>query len=102
MGSHGGGIASAQTEILAGYGITQETMETEIRASMDTVVLGRTAGGIPIHADCFAAAADLIVPIVRIKAHTSFSGSIESGFCKMLTVGLGNHNGCSPPPPGGI
>ncbi|HPY94297.1 MAG TPA: hypothetical protein PLR12_02625, partial [Clostridia bacterium] len=26
---------------------------------------------------------------------TDFSGHIESGLCKMLTIGLGNHEGCS-------
>ena len=29
----------------------------------------------------------------RIKPHTSISGEVESGLCKIMTVGLGNHKG---------
>ena len=95
MGSHGAGEALAQKAILEGYGVTADAMGVEIRTSMETVILGKTAGGVPIHIDAHAAKADHIVPVVRIKAHTSFSGPVESGFCKMLSVGLGKHNGCS-------
>ena len=95
MGSHGGGIAENQREILAGYGITEEAMGVPIRASMETVVLGQSESGIPIHADKNAMAADCIIPINRIKVHTDFKGPIESGLCKMMVIGLGKHNGCS-------
>ena len=95
MGSHGGGDASEQKAILARYGVTENAMGAEVRSSMETVLLGETKEGIPIHIDRFAAEADFIVPVVRIKAHTSFSGPVESGFCKMLTIGLGKHEGCS-------
>ena len=48
MGSHGGATALGQCEILASYGITEETMGVPIDASMETVPLGETESGIPI------------------------------------------------------
>ena len=42
-----------------------------------------------------AAHADLIIPIGRVKPHTDFRGPIESGLCKMLTIGLGKFEGCT-------
>jgi hypothetical protein len=62
---------------------------------METVVIGRTKDGVPIHMDESAASADAIVPVARVKPHTDFSAPIESGLCKMLVIGLGNHDGCS-------
>lgn len=94
MGSHGGGIAEEQRKIIEDYGITESAMGVPIKSSMDTVVIGEYEG-IPIHIDLAASEADHIVPIVRIKAHTDFDGPIESGFCKMLAIGLAKHNGCS-------
>jgi hypothetical protein len=37
----------------------------------------------------------MIVPINRVKLHTDFVADIQSGLCKMLVIGLGNHIGCS-------
>ncbi|MCI8608764.1 MAG: hypothetical protein HFE73_03875 [Firmicutes bacterium] len=95
MGSHGGGIAEEQKKILEGYGITEEAMGIPIQASMETIVIGTTEGGCPVHVDKLASQADYIVPIARVKVHTDFDGEIESGLCKMLSIGLGKHNGCS-------
>ena len=39
--------------------------------------------------------ADGIIVVNRIKVHTAFKSDIESGLCKMLSVGLGNHKGAS-------
>lgn len=93
MGSHAGGTAEGQTELLAGYGITEAKVGAPIHASMETVSLGRLGSGLPVYFDKLALAADLIVPINRIKAHTSFKADIESGLSKMLAVGFGNHRG---------
>ncbi len=30
-----------------------------------------------------------------MKLHTDFSGPLQSGLCKMLVIGLGNHIGCT-------
>ena len=95
MGSHGGGIAEEQLKILNGYGITEEAMGVEIVSSIITECIGTTNSGISVHIDSSALEADIIVPINRIKPHTDYKGKIESGLCKMMAIGLGNHEGCS-------
>lgn len=95
MGSHGGGIAEEQRAIIEGFGVTEEYLGVPIIASMETVVIGETGSGVTVHIDKIASNADHIVPIARVKQHTDFDGSIESGLCKMLSIGLGKHNGCA-------
>ena len=95
MGSHGGGIAHEQQKIIEGYGVTEANMGVPIKASMETIIIGETSSGCPVHIDKYASEADYIVPVARIKAHTDFDGEIESGICKMLSIGIGKHNGCS-------
>ena len=95
MGSHGGGTPEGQREVLASYGITEENIGVGIVTSVDVVRLGRTSGGIDVYFDSAALGADLIVPINRVKLHTDFVGDIQSGVCKMLVIGLGNHVGCT-------
>lgn len=95
MGSHGGATAEGQQEVLARYGITESAMGVAIVSSMATTVIGQTAAGVPIHVANDALRADLIVPLVRVKPHTNFRGSVESGLCKMIVIGLGKHAGCS-------
>jgi hypothetical protein len=56
---------------------------------MDTVIVGTLADGTPVHMDRFAAEADGIVVINRIKPHTAFRGATESGITKMLAIGIG-------------
>lgn len=93
MGSHGGATAEGQRQVLAGYGITAETVGAPVRATMETVVLGTVESGATVHQDRYAAEADAIVVVGRVKAHTAFKGEIESGLCKMLAVGLGKQRG---------
>ncbi len=93
MGSHGGGTAAGQTEVLAGYGVTQASVGAPVRATMDTVELGRTPDGVRVYLDAEAAAADGVIVIGRVKPHTGFRGPIESGLCKMSVIGLGNRRG---------
>jgi len=93
MGSHGGATAAGQVSVLRVQGITQERMGCEIRASMDTVYLGRTPDGVPVHLDREAARAQHILVCNRVRPHASFRGAIESGLLKMLVVGLGNYEG---------
>ena len=95
MGSHGGGTQEGQLEILASYGITEEMLGVSVVASMDTVYLGQTRGNVEVYFDKVASEADLVIPINRIKLHTDFPGPIQSGLCKMLVIGLGNHVGCT-------
>src|SRR5947209_9269796 len=61
MGSHGGATKEGQAELLAGYGVTPETMGVEVRTEMDTVVVGTNPVGLPIHFDSNAYGADGIV-----------------------------------------
>jgi len=93
MGSHGGATAIGQAELLAALGVTEETAGCPIRSSMDTVDLGTLPNGLHVFMDKLAMQADGIVVINRIKPHTSFSGPIESGLVKMITIGLGKHRG---------
>lgn len=95
MGSHGGATAEGQRAVLRDYGVTEEAMGVPIRSSMEVTLLGHTAKGIPVHFDKSALAADMVALINRVKPHTNFRGPIESGLCKMMAIGLGNHIGCS-------
>lgn len=95
MGSHGGASAEGQKEILAGYGITEETMGCEIRSCMDTVQVGTTVHGKPVYMDRNAWDSDGVIVSCRIKPHNAFRGRVESGPCKMMTVGLGKQKGAS-------
>ena len=40
MGSHGGGTAEGQLEVLADFGVTEDAMGVPIRATMETVTIG--------------------------------------------------------------
>ena len=95
MGSHGGGTEEGQREVLAGYGITEESMGVPIVTTVDTVFLGNCKNGRPVWFDRAAFEADLVVPINRVKLHTDFVGELQSGLCKMLVIGMGNQKGCS-------
>jgi len=92
MGSHGGATASGQTEVLAGLGITPETVGAEVRATMDVVGVG-VVGDAPLCLDRLAAESDGIVVVNRVKPHTDFAGPMGSGLLKMLCIGLGNQEG---------
>jgi Lactate racemase N-terminal domain len=94
MGSHGGGTAEGQLEILASLNITEESIGAPIISSMDVVEIGTSSFGFPVFIDAHAAEADGIVAVNRIKPHTEFEGPIESGLMKMLAIGMGNHRGC--------
>ena len=93
MGSHGGGTAEGQRHVLESYGITEAYVGAPIRASMDVVSLGETAEGFPVVLDRYAAQADHIGVVARVKPHTGFHGPLESGLLKMMMIGLGKHAG---------
>ena len=93
MGSHGGATASGQTEVLASYGITPESLGVPIDASMTVESIGDLEPGIPVYVAQSALQADGIVVITRVKSHTAFRGPIESGVAKMLTIGMGKQIG---------
>lgn len=95
MGSHGGGTAEGQRAVLESYGMTQDALGCPIRASMDVVEAGRSPLGFPLWQDAAAAAADHVVVCNRVKPHTMFTGTRESGLAKMLLIGLGKREGAA-------
>lgn len=97
MGSHGGGNVEGNLEIINGYGITEESMQVPIKASMEVVQIGNIHDNVqtPIYCDKYAAEADGIVIYNKVKPHTDFKGIHESGLLKMMAIGLAKHKGCS-------
>ena len=95
MGSHGGATAAGQREVLAHLGVTKESVGAQIVADMATDEVGTTDDGISVKLDRQALKADGIVFVARVKAHTSFRGTYESGLCKMITIGLGKQAGAA-------
>ena len=94
MGSHGGATAEGQREVLAGWGITPESMGVPVRATMEAVELG-AAGDPPVRVfmDRNAYEADAVLVVNRVKPHTDFHGPVESGLIKMAVIGLGKRRG---------
>ena len=93
MGSHGGATAEGQKKMLSSYGITEKNMGVSIEATMDTVQLDQLENGLPVYFDKITCNANGIIIVNRVKVHTAFKAEIESGLHKMLSVGLGNHQG---------
>ncbi len=89
MGSHGGGIAEGQIDVLEGLGVTERSVGAPILSSMEVVQIGETPGGLPVYIDKNGAEADGIIVVGRVKQHTDFSGTWESGLLKMMVIGLG-------------
>ena len=88
MGSHGGATPEGQRELLAEYGVTAEAMGVPVRTEMETVVLGTNPVGLPIYFDKNAHGADGIVLLNRVKPHSDFHATYESGIVKMMVIGL--------------
>ncbi|MBC2717099.1 MAG: DUF2088 domain-containing protein [Desulfobacteraceae bacterium] len=95
MGSHGGATAIGQKAVLEKYRITEETMKVPIVADMETQCIATHPSGLNIYVSKAALSADHLVIINRIKPHTKFKADIESGLCKMMTIGLGKDQGAS-------
>lgn len=93
MGSHGGATDEGQRAILESYGITEEFCGCPIHSSMETVRVGELPNGDEVRVDKFAYEADAVIVVGRIKAHTAFRGSYESGLIKMMAIGMGKRAG---------
>jgi len=96
MGSHGGATAEGQREVLASLGITEGSVGAPIDARMAAAELARVPVGdadLPVYFSEAALAADAALVVNRVKAHTNFTGAIESGLAKMSVVGLGKQRG---------
>jgi hypothetical protein len=95
MGSHGGGTAEGQRQILADYGITAAGVGAEVFSSAETLQVGTTPQGFPVFADRHAWESDGIVVVNRVKPHSDLIGNIESGLLKMMAIGLGKREGAT-------
>lgn len=93
MGSHGASSAEGQAEVLRHLGVDEEKVGCPVRATMETVLVGETPSGVPVYVDRNAYEADAIVVVNRVKPHTAFRGTVESGPTKMLAIGLGKQKG---------
>lgn len=93
MGSHGGGTAEGQEEVLRGLGVTEESVDAPVRVSMDVVQIGSVPDGRPVYIDKAAAECDGVIVLGRVKPHTAYRGTYESGLFKMMAIGLGKHRG---------
>ncbi len=93
MGSHGGATPEGQRELLASYEIDSEHLGVPVVTDMDAVNIGANSWGQPVWWDKNALAADGVVTVSRVKPHTDFRGTFESGVLKMLVIGLGKRHG---------
>jgi hypothetical protein len=93
MGSHGGATAEGQSQILAGYGITEAATGAQIRSSMDVVELPQGSLNHNVYMDKHAWEADGVILINKVKPHTDFHAAYESGLVKMAVIGLGKERG---------
>ncbi len=93
MGSHGGATAEGQLALLATLGITEEACGCPIYSSMDTVEVAVSPEGTPVRIDRYAAEADGIILVNRIKPHPVFFAEYESGLFKMASIGIAKQFG---------
>lgn len=94
MGSHAGGNAEGQKEMIAGFNITEETMGVPILSSMEVVQYDEL-NGIPLYCDKNAMESDGIVIFNKVKPHTDFRAKHESGLAKMIAIGIAKHKGAA-------
>jgi hypothetical protein len=95
MGSHGGATAEGQIEMLAGYGVTAQSMGVPIEAGMEVRKIGTAFDGLDVVFSVPAFAADGVVVLNRVKPHTDFRGALGSGIQKMLVIGFGKQVGAN-------
>jgi hypothetical protein len=95
MGSHGGATSEGQREILASYGITEDTMGVPIKSSMEVVELSGGETPNPVYMGKQAFESDGLILINKIKPHTDFHATYESGLVKMAVIGLGKEHGAA-------
>ena len=93
MGSHGASTGEGQARVLAHLGVSEESTGCPVRATMEAVKIGETPAGVAVYMDRNAYEADSVVVVNRIKPHTAFRGTVESGPTKMLAIGLGKQKG---------
>ncbi|MEM7120462.1 MAG: lactate racemase domain-containing protein [Pseudomonadota bacterium] len=96
MGSHGAATAEGQRQVLIGQGIEPGALDVTIESSLDFDQIADLDDlGIPVLIDRHANGADHIVLINRVKSHTEFTHSFESGLMKMMAIGMGKEEGAT-------
>lgn len=95
MGSHGGATTEGQRALLSELGVTSESIDAEIRATMEVIEIGQIPNGPALFQNAISAAADHTLLVNRVKPHTDFRSHIESGLAKMAVIGLGNQRGAT-------
>lgn len=96
MGSHGGATGEGQRQVLDDINnISESSVGCPVHSSMETVQIGTTKTGFPVHQDKLCHEADGVLVVNRVKPHTGFTEVVESGLCKMLVIGLGKQAGAS-------
>ncbi|HKQ72455.1 MAG TPA: DUF2088 domain-containing protein [Blastocatellia bacterium] len=95
MGSHGGATAEGQLRVLASYGVTEQHIGCAIRSSMETVELPADGLEHRLYMDRHAYHSNGVILINRIKPHTDYHGTYESGLVKMSVIGLGKERQAS-------
>ena len=94
MGSHGASSAEGQKRVLAHLGVSEDRVGCPVRATMETVKIGETPAGVAVFMDRNVhEEADSVIVVNRVKPHTAFRGTVESGPTKMLAIGLGKQRG---------
>jgi Domain of unknown function (DUF362) len=93
MGSHGASTAEGQADVLRHLGVSEESVGCPVRTTMEAVEIGETPDGVAVFMDRNAYEADSVVVVNRVKPHTAFRGTVESGPTKMLAIGLGKQRG---------
>ncbi len=98
MGSHGGATPEGQKQILAAFGITEDSVGAPIDARMETVVVGTASNGYEAHYAVAAHEADAVIVLGRTTVHPNLkagehSNGVASGLLKMVCIGLGKQAG---------
>ena len=93
MGSHGGDNPLGKIQILEHLGVTEALVGAPISQKADILLAGQASPDLPVYCHAEALSADAIILLNRVKPHTDFRGSIESGLIKMAVVGLGGELG---------
>ena len=94
MGSHGGGTAEGQREMLTSLEITEESVGAPIECSAEYGSLGKSPSGYDVYYNRLVDSFDGLIALNRVKPHTDFSGETESGLLKMFAIGVGGPRGC--------
>jgi hypothetical protein len=93
MGSHGASTAEGQARVLEHLGVGEKEIGCPVRATMKSILLGETPSGVEVFMDRNAYEADAVIVVNRVKPHTAFRATVESGPTKMLAIGLGKQKG---------